>query len=387
MLSENFRLGSEKSNSQPHEETVKTPLANSCEELVSECTDAHRTTEDDWSILFEEIVATDIKIDHEKLLKEMDNTQDIICLEKKIDLATTIIDYKFCPNCKTRGKILESFIICEQCGLEREWQNNGDNYNAAIEKEHNTSQNSYMSFNIIGKGAYCYQRSLLKTCSDYSLYRNNNNKKDITNIIFQYEGSKPPTNVVNLAAELFDSIARSGRVYRKNGKKGVMAACLYYACIMQGVARAPKDIAAIMNTEERFLSQGDRILQEFNELKIISIPSCYEPLDDYLNRFFPTLGIDDKYKPFIVDLIHRVEKKHLHIRNECRTTTKCVGAIYMLTRRVKELRHIKKDTISKECNDISKSTFIKYYNLLCSNYKLIKKSFKRHGIPMPAEWK
>ncbi len=342
---------------------------------------------DDWSMLFEEIVATDVKIDHEKLMEEIDNTRDFICLEKKVELSTDIIDYKFCPNCKIRGKILESFIICEQCGLEREWQNNGDNYNASLEKEHNTSQNSHMSFNIIGRGAYCYQRSLLKTCSDYTLYRNNNNKKEITNIIFQYEGSKPPNNAINLAAELFDSIARSGRVYRKNGKKGIMSACLYYACIMQGVARSPKDIVTIMDTEEKFLSQGDRILQEFNELGIISIPSCYEPLDDYLNRFFPTLGIDDKYKPFVVDLIHRVEKKHLHIRKECRTNTKCIGAIYMLTKRVKELRHIKKETISKECGDISKSTFIKYYNLLCSNYKLIKKSFKRHGIPMPIEWK
>ena len=311
----------------------------------------------------------------------------IIFLEKKIEIPVVKIDYKICPNCNIRCKILENFIICEQCGLEREWQNNSDNYNAAIEKEHNTSQNSHISFNIVGKGSYCYQRSLLKTCSNYGVYRNNNNKKEITNIIFQYEGSKPPNNVINLAAELFDSIARAGRVYRKNGKKGVMAACLYYACIMQGVARTPKDVAIIMNTEERFLSQGDKILQEFNELGIISIPSCYEPLDDYLNRFFPALGIDEKYKAFVVDLIHRVEKKHLHVKNECRTTTKCVGAIYMLTRRIKELNHIKKDKISKECNDISKSTFVKYYNLLCSNYKLIKKSFKRHGIPMPLEWK
>jgi transcription initiation factor TFIIIB Brf1 subunit/transcription initiation factor TFIIB len=340
---------------------------------------------DDWGSLFEEITATDIKIDHIKILEEIDMTTSIN-LEKKID-KTEQLDYKICPTCKIRCKILETSIICEQCGLEREWQNHGDGYSISVDQNYNTTQNSYVSFNIVGTGSYCYQRSFLKTCSDYNSFRNNNNKKEITNIIFQYEGSKPPTNVINLAAEIFDKIVQAGYVYRKNGKKGVMAACLYYACIMNGIARTPKDIAVIMNTEERFLSQGDRILQELNELGIIDIPTYYEPLDDYLNQFFPALGIDNKYKAFVSDIIIRAEKKHLHIKNECRTTSKCVGAIFLLTRRVKSLRHIKKDMISKECNDISKTTFIKYYKLLCSNYKLLKKSFKRHGIPMEAEWK
>lgn len=338
-----------------------------------------------WDTLFEEITAVDIKIDHLKILEEIDNTKNLINLEKKIDVE--ILDYKICPNCNVRGRISESFIICEQCGLEREWQTHGDNYSISVDKNYNTSQNSHVSFNIVGKGSYCYQRSLLKTCSDYSLYRNNNNKKEITNIIFQYEGSKPPSNVISLAAELFDQVVQAGHVYRKNGKKGVMSACLYYACIMNNVTRTPKDIAIIMNTEEKFVSQGDRILQELNELGVVNIPSCYEPLDDYLNRFFSSLGIDMKYKAFIADLIHRADKKHLHVKNDCRTTTKCVGAIYMLTKRVKELRHIKKNHISSECNDISRTTYIKYYKLLYANHRLLKKCFKRHRIPMPLEWK
>lgn len=338
-----------------------------------------------WDSLFEEITATDIKIDHIKILEEID-ASTVITLERKIDIDEPI-DYKICPTCNIRGKILETSIICEKCGLEREWQCHGDSYNASVDQNYNTSQNSYVTFNIVGAGAYCYQRSFLKTCSDYNSFRNNNNKKEITNIIFQYEGSKPPNNVINLAADLFDKIVQAGHVYRKNGKKGVMAACLYYSCIMNNIARTPKDISVIMNTEEKFLSQGDRILQELNEINVIEIPTRYEPLDDYLNQFFTALGIDDKYKGFVTDIIYRAEKKHLHVKNECRTTTKCVGAIYLLTKRVKSLKHIKKDTISRECNDISKTTFIKYYKLLYTNYKLLKKSFKRYNIPMPLEWK
>jgi len=42
--------------------------------------------------------------------------------------------------------------------------------------------------------------------------------------------------------------------------------------------------------------------------------------------------------------------------------------------------------IVKECK-ISKSTFIRYYNLLLKNNIYIRPIFKRHKIPMPNEWK
>ncbi len=345
---------------------------------------------DDWDSLFEDlniedISAIDIKIDHVKMLEEI-NANAFISLEKKVEVEKQK-DYKICPQCNVRCKIYDASLICESCGLERDWQGTMEGYNESIDQNYSTSKSSYVSFNLIGNGSYCYQRSFLKTCASYSSYRTNNNKKEIVNIIYQYENSKPPINVINTAADLFDRIVQSGRVYRKNGKKGVMAACLDNACSIHGVARTPRDISTIMNIDEKLLSQGNRILQELNELGIIEIPTRHEPTDDYLNQFFPALGIPDKYKAFVVDLITRAEKKHLHIRNDSKTTTKCVGAIYILTMRVKSLRHITKDTIAKECNKISRATFIKYQKHLYENHELIKKSFKRHAIPMPSEWK
>ncbi len=346
---------------------------------------------DDWDILYENIEAVDIKIDHIKILEEISatriiHTNTMINLEKKIDMPI-IQDYKICPNCDERCKIGAVSLICEKCGLEREWQSENGCYDASIAQNYNITQNAHISFNLVGAGSYCYQRSFLKTCSNYGSFRNNNNKKEITNIIYQYEGSKPPTNVINTAAELFDKIVSSGRVYRKNGKRGVMAACLYYSCIINNLSRTPRDIALIMNTEERFLSQGDKILQELKELGVLDIPTRHEPIENYLSQFFTSLDIPERYKAFVYDLIMRAEKKHIHIKNESRATTKCAGAIYMLTRRVKELKHIKKQMISKECNNMSVATFMRYYNLLYANYPLLKKSFKRHKITMPKEWK
>lgn len=298
-----------------------------------------------------------------------------------------IVDYKKCVNCKINGIINGNIIICEQCGLERSWNHQEETYSMTIDQNYNTSNNSFMSFKIVGSNYYCYNRSYLKTCANYSSFRSNSNRKEIMNRIFQYEGNKPPINIINVAIDLFNQIKVAGYVCRGNGKLGCMAATLFYACVMNNLTRTPREIATIMNIEERFLSQGDRFLQELNELGVISIPTNFKPIGDYLDQFFPLLGIPVKYKPFIIHLISRAEKKHLHIKNESRTTTKCIGAIYLLCQRIPSLKHIKKETISRECNNISKSTFLKYYNLLTTNYIILRKSFRKYKISMPIEWK
>jgi transcription initiation factor TFIIIB Brf1 subunit/transcription initiation factor TFIIB len=365
-------------------------LFNADDSNIEECIQSEQI-QDDWDSFLEEITTTNNSIDHNKIIDEINNIPDLLDLslnlEKKIDSVLQLVDYRLCPECQIVGKINDTLIICEKCGLEREWDSHTtEGYSISVDQSYNTN-NSFMTFNVVGVNAYCYNQNLLKTCSDYSSYRNHNNKKEIVNRIYQYEGNKPPTNIINQTADLFDQIKTKGYVYRGNGKLGVIGACLFYACMMHNLTRTPREIALIMGIDERFLSQGDRVLQELNELGIINIPTNYKPLHDYLNQFFSVLNIPMQYKQFVIDIIIRAEKKHLHIKNESRTTTKCVGVIYLLTRRIKSLKHIKKETISAECNNISKSTFIKYYNLIMAHPKLMKKVFKRHSISMPLIWK
>lgn len=339
-------------------------------------------------------IATNTTINYQSILSDIsafDFINDMKNLNLKKDIVSEDLskkDYNICVTCGVPCKINDTFIICEQCGEERLYDcHSHDLYSLSVESNYNTASNSFMTFNIIGTNSYFYNRSLLKTCANYTSYRANSNKKEIINKIYQFDGNKLPMNVINETADLFDQIKMAGRVYRGDGKLGVIGACLYYVSIRNNLTRSPKEISAIMNIEERFLSQGDRILQELNELKIIDIPTNYKPLDDYLNQFMPILGIPERYKSFIVDTIARMERKHLHIKHECRLTTKVVGVIYLLTLRIPELRHIKKEVISQECNNISKSTYIKYSTLICDNYRIMKKVFRKHKIPMPLAWK
>lgn len=348
------------------------------------------TSDDDWMMLFQDISnASDDENDIFDMYNSYQKTLELneTDLEIKVELDDEkIVKFNICPKCNIECIISDGSLQCKHCGLETLIDDDASKFSFALNNDHNTSSNSFMSFNIIGKNAYCYQRSFLKTCANYASFRKNNNRKDLYNYNYQHDGKKIPKNVIKLAIDIFSAIKEKNYVYRGNGKKGVLGSCLFYACVINNITKTPREIASIMNIEERFLSQGDRILHELNEKGVISIPTILRPLKDYLDQYFPALGIPDIYKPFIIDLIKRAEKKNIHIQNDSRTTTKTIGAIYLLTMRVKELKFVTKDKIVKECN-ISKSTFIRYYNLLLSNYKILKPVFKKYKIPQPNSWR
>ena len=345
--------------------------------------------DDEWLELMNSISSDTEEIDSIKLNNitvksfNSDNTYINIDLEKKIDICN-IITENICEKCNINCKTLNGIIYCELCGMEDKIESDNITFNS--ENNHNTNNNSFMTFNFIGKNSYCYQRSFLKTCANYSSFRKNNNRKDMYNYNYKYEGNKLPKNVIKLAIELFSTIKDNKYVYRGNGKKGIIGACIFYACVINKITKTPREIASILGIEERFLSQGDRTIQELNEKGIINIPTILRPLDDYLNQYFALLKIDIVYKQFIIDIINRIDEKNIHIINDSRTTTKAIGTIYLLVNRVKKYNNINKELIVKECK-ISKSTFIRYYNLLMKNYKIIKPIFKRHKIPMPNDWR
>lgn len=331
----------------------------------------------------------------QRSLRESRTEFALVSADSPIDLETCtvipraeiVVEYNICPKCNIEARVSDGVVCCPHCGYTKIIINHGSNYYSSADNDHNTSHDSFMSFRVVGKNAYGLQRSLLKTCSNYKAYSKNTNRKDLHNFVFQHDGKKIPKNAIDSAIDLFTKIKDGGYVFRGNGKRGVMGACLFYACVIMGITKTPREIAAVMKIEERFLSSGDRVLQELNEIGVVEIPTNFDPLRHYIHQYFPALKIPGEYEDFIVELVQTAEKKNIHIKNDSRMTTKCVGAIYLLTTRVKSLKHISKEDIVRECSKISKSTFVRYYTLLCANHQKIKGVFKKHGIPMPVEWR
>lgn len=317
-----------------------------------------------------------------------------ISLEQKNNFEIKKIDTE-CYQCNGNLIRQKDIVICQHCGIELKNNTNitEEQYSTSAMTECNVNINGFIPIKITGKGSYGYQRSLLKTCASYKKYRKNTTLKDMNNWNVQSVKHHIPKSVIREANDIFATIKENGYVFRKDGKKGVLSACLYYACYNNNITKTPSEVASFSGIEEKFHSLGDRILCDLNERGVISIPVKINPINDYVERYMESLEIpkiskDGKnYHGFVIDIIYRAEKNLIHILHDSKNNTKCVGAIYMLIERVPHLRKkISKEYIDNTCG-ISKTTFIRYYNILCKFYRKFKKSFKRYGIPMKKEWR
>lgn len=336
----------------------------------------------EWDDFYNDIKSSDIRVDVLQL-----EIKEAKVAEVKIEDPPTIQSHRSCTECNVPYRIEGSRFICVQCGKDPEIEVDTDNSSLVTKNDSNTSNSGYMPFSFTGQGSYGFQRAMLKTCARYEEYRKNKTMKELSNFNYQTNGKKIPKDVLRLANELFDSIKKHRHVFRTNIKKGVMSACLYYACYMKHISKTPNEIAALMGIEEKFHSIGDRKVRSLAEKGIIQIPTKIDPTLDYVVRYMQILDISLKYKDFVIDIINRAERAKLHIKYDSRTNTKAVGGIYLLIERIPELRkRINKDKIEKECK-ISKTTFTRYYMIINNYYRKFKKIFKFHKIKMPRRWK
>jgi hypothetical protein len=305
---------------------------------------------------------------------EEENTQYEV-VRKKNDI---------CITCNVELIIEKYSYVCGLCGYESKKDTYSDM--TSVSANCNVNIEGFVPIRFVGKESRGNQKCLYITSADYSKYRKSNTMKDMKNLNNISEKYHIPKNVIKEACEMFDQIKQKGYVFRKDGKRGVLSACLYYACYNNGISKTPTEIAQFSEIEEKFQSQGDRILHDLNEKGIISIPTKINPIYDYINRYFEILNIDSKYKAFVIDLIKRADEKNIHLLHDNKTNTKAIGSIYILIDRTEYKNKITKEKIEKECG-ISKTTFIRYCDIIYNYYKLFKRIFKKHKISMPIEWK
>lgn len=295
-----------------------------------------------------------------------------------------------CYSCGGKLLVRDNYMICQTCGQEFQGtvvSTIEDECTVTTAQDSNVNDKGFISMRIVGKGSYGYNRNLLKSCANYSRYRTMTTLKEMHNWNSQSTENQLPKNVISEANNMFAAIKEHGYVFRKDVKKGVQGACLYYTCHMNNLSKTPYEIAKIIGIAEKFLSAGDRILRDLNERNIIQIPAKIDSISSYVDRYFELLVIPAIYKSFVLDLIGQADSDKLHVLHDSKNNTKCIGAIYMLVERIPILRKmISKDRIEAECG-ISKTTFIKYYNMLCKYYRKLAHVFIKHRIPMKSIWR
>jgi transcription initiation factor TFIIIB Brf1 subunit/transcription initiation factor TFIIB len=359
-------------------------------------TQTNQSIEKAWSTMFDELQNDNIEITTDTLvgaaIYSISAIEALEQMQSKLDNRITFNQQTKQASCDSCGGILrtkDNVMICQACGLEIQGVvvSTQEDESITTSQDANVNDKGFVSMKIIGKGAYGLNRNLLKNCADYPRYRKMTTLKEMHNWNSQSNGNQLPKNVINEANDMFATIKDHGYVFRKDVKKGVQGACLYYTCHVNGISRTPIEIAKLVGIAEKFLSAGDRYLRDLNERGIINIPSKVDAINSYVNRYFELLKISNKYKPFVLDMIRKADDDRLHVLYDSKSNTKCIGTIYMLIDRIPELRKtIDKERIEREC-DISKTTFIKYYAMISRYYRRFAHIFALHKIPLKSEWR
>lgn len=181
-----------------------------------------------------------------------------------------------------------------------------------------------------------------------------------------------PQRIINEAHAMYIQVSENS-ITRGGKRRGVIAACLYYACKNIGFPRNAKEIAKMFDIDISEMTNGCKCFQEImttnnvkNGRSKVQAMTCSEA-SDFIPRYCSYMDIQDKT---FIDLCNIVAKraKDAEIVQENTPPSIACGVIYLLSQLLSLNYDIK--TIHKKC-DISVVTINKCFRQLWNHRKKI----------------
>ena len=165
------------------------------------------------------------------------------------------------------------------------------------------------------------------------------------------------------------SICSEYKITRGNNKKGLVAACVYYACKNCKVPRSSKEVASIFEISSVLVTKGVKHIQETlqmiqNSKRIVKSTTINQ--NDFIERFCDNLSLTEQQTNKIVKISNDTIK--YNIISENTPPSIAAGCIYLYC--LENKLNISKKDISKSCN-ISEVTINKCYLKIVSKKDLL----------------
>jgi transcription initiation factor TFIIB len=157
-----------------------------------------------------------------------------------------------------------------------------------------------------------------------------------------------PTKVLDDAKVLYKK-ASEKKISRGDNKEGLIASCIYFACLMNKIPRSPKEVARMFHIDPNVLTKGNARFQSLMQINV----DCSNS-NDYVARFGSRLNLnyDDIQK--CKSLASKLD--NLEIVSENSPTSVAAGTIYYFTTKMNI--DISKKQISDVC-EVSEVTIMK----------------------------
>ena len=154
------------------------------------------------------------------------------------------------------------------------------------------------------------------------------------------------------------------RIMRCINRRSMIAACVFYACKLQGEPRSPKEIADIYDLEIKHVNRGCRKFLDYIDIEHCKFKSSKS--SDFIERFAGKLNIDENYIKIAKDVSENINKLDLASTHE--PPSVAAGCILL----VANIYHL--DLSKKQISDvfkISDVTISKTYRRINPYYQII----------------
>jgi transcription initiation factor TFIIB len=127
-----------------------------------------------------------------------------------------------------------------------------------------------------------------------------------------------PTKIINEAKSLYNIVTQT-KISRGANRKGIIGACLYFACKECNVPRGSKEIAIMFNIDSKVMTKGCKKCQEIIQMNKsnknrLSTNTSIKPCD-FIERFCNKLNIDDMNIQAIFELCNRITNQNIICEN------------------------------------------------------------------------
>lgn len=129
-----------------------------------------------------------------------------------------------------------------------------------------------------------------------------------------------PAKILDDAKVLYKR-ASERKISRGENKEGLIASCIYYACLMNKLPRSPKEVARMFHIDPNILTKGNARFQTLLQMNV----ETSNP-DDYIARFGSNLKMDYQDILQCKELAKKLDD--LEIVSENAPTSVAAGAIY-----------------------------------------------------------
>lgn len=155
------------------------------------------------------------------------------------------------------------------------------------------------------------------------------------------EAGLPPI-IIKESHSLYNIIA-TNKISRGGNRLGLIAACVYFACVDCKVGRSVNEIAEIFKIKNTILTKGCKMFKEIMyQNKNMKRVNTYKTtgIEDFLHRFCSKLGLNDEDIRDIKIIAEKCKEKNIVCENT--PPSMAAGCIYLYLKH-KDIRKDKKD--------------------------------------------